>query len=132
VTSTGGTVRLHVDLDTAVSLAELRRFVRRELGCALDALALDTAVLVAHELVTNARRHGSEPIALDVAVDAREVAVAVTDHGGGEPHVVEPYDGGGRGLAIIDALTDAWGVEPHDGSKKVWAHLRTSPDRRVG
>jgi anti-sigma regulatory factor (Ser/Thr protein kinase) len=131
VSSTGGTVRLHVDLDTAVSLSELRRFVRQELGCALDAPALDAAVLVAHELVTNALRHGSEPIALDMAVDAREVAVAVTDHGGGDPHVVEPYDGGGRGLAIIDAITDEWGVEPHDGAKKVWAHLRTPLDRRI-
>jgi anti-sigma regulatory factor (Ser/Thr protein kinase) len=120
-----------VDLDHAVSLAELRRIVRQELRSALDAPALDTAVLVAHELVTNALRHGSEPIALDLAVDAREVAVTVTDHGGGEPHVVEPYDGGGRGLAIIDALTDEWGVEPCDGAKKVWAHLRTPLDRRV-
>src|SRR3712207_7213803 len=57
---------------SAVSLAELRRLVRQELRCALDAPALDTAVLVAHELVTNALRHGSEPIALDVAVRSEE------------------------------------------------------------
>jgi hypothetical protein len=33
-------------------------------------------------------------------------------------------DEGGRGLALVDLLSDAWGIEPEEPGKSVWFRLR--------
>ena len=33
----------------------------------------------------------------------------------------------GRGVAIIDGIAERWGVEPHEGGKRVWALLPRHP-----
>lgn len=35
-------------------------------------------------------------------------------------------DIGGRGLVIVDSLSDNWGVRPRESGKTVWAHLALS------
>ncbi|WP_405798750.1 ATP-binding protein [Streptomyces sp. NBC_01506] len=36
-------------------------------------------------------------------------------------------DTDGRGLLLVDALSDKWGVRPRDVGKTVWVHLPVSP-----
>ena len=85
---------------------------------------LDDAVLMTSELVTNAVRHGSGIVT--VAIDDRGgcLSVAVADESPRRP-VVRDADldaGGGRGLQLVRALANAWGVRPtRDGvGKVVW------------
>ncbi|WP_256252126.1 ATP-binding protein [Streptomyces sp. yr375] len=35
----------------------------------------------------------------------------------------DPDAVGGRGLVIVEGLSDKWGVRPRDAGKTVWAHL---------
>ncbi|MFC7217986.1 ATP-binding protein [Streptomyces polyrhachis] len=110
-----------------------RRRMRSELTRAGAAdTAVDDAVLILSELLSNACRH-ARPIGADGAVrahwalDARgRITVAVTDGGGptrplpASPSVTAH---GGRGLAIIRSLAKDWGVDYGAGEVTVWAAL---------
>jgi anti-sigma regulatory factor (Ser/Thr protein kinase) len=91
---------------------------------------LDDALLLISELVTNAVRHGSPPILLALECDGEGLRVRVRDGAPALPRPRDsiPEDEGGRGLALVDALSDAWGAEPvvdeHGGGKSVWFELR--------
>ncbi|QKV91065.1 ATP-binding protein [Streptomyces sp. NA02950] len=113
------------------SVAAARRRVRSQLpvwGFCED--VCDAAELVMSELFTNALVHtGSEQILCVLrAHERRSLYVEVTDQGGG-PLGPTPRDAGvedecGRGLALVRALTDAWGDRPAaDGGRVVWAQL---------
>ena len=106
-----------------------------ELAESLTQDLLGDVVAVVAELVGNAVRH-ARPLPGDVVRVAwrvrsggvrQSVEVRVTD-GGGDPHAPHPRTAGldsvdGRGLAIVSALADRWGVE-HDGiGQSVWAEL---------
>jgi anti-sigma regulatory factor (Ser/Thr protein kinase) len=117
--------------DLPVSAATVRRSLGADLqraGMSAD-LAADAAVL-ASELVANAVRHaralpsGHFKVAWHVT-DA-DVTIAVTDGGSDATPQIRapaPTDTSGRGLAIVAALADDWGVEHTDGSNTVWARL---------
>ncbi|MFJ9587210.1 ATP-binding protein [Streptomyces acidicola] len=98
----------------------------------------DTARTLVSEVVTNAVRHtGAATIRLDTAVTADGVRVAVYDDGPAGllvPSKVthETYgssydDEGGRGLLLVRALAQGWGVgsayTPGQGGKHVWFEL---------
>ena len=36
-----------------------------------------------------------------------------------------PEEASGRGLALVDTLSNAWGVEPVESGKAVWFELTT-------
>lgn len=93
----------------------------------------DTVVLVVSELVTNSVRHRHVPerlVELRLTYDRdKAVTVEVSD-----AHDHRPYPGAhtapaelaesGRGLALIAAFADAWGVRDREGvGKTVWARL---------
>ena len=120
-----GTASLSLGEGTeAVPLA--RDFVRRALaGC--DDEVVEAAQLVVTELVTNAVLHGVGPVALSVEVGDR-VRVAVEDAGHELPVLVRASSEAltGRGLALVSALAETWGIEPGTaGGKAVWAELPT-------
>ncbi|MEU3166058.1 ATP-binding protein [Streptosporangium sp. NPDC006930] len=100
------------------TVAEARRMTRDVFtGWDLPPEFVDDAVLVVGELVANATVYGQEPIRLSLWSMAQGVCVRVTDHGPGWPR---PLDLGqdashGRGLAIVEALADRWGVVPVKG-----------------
>jgi hypothetical protein len=87
--------------------------------------AVDPALWVISELVTNAVMHAGTELTVRVSLTSRRVGVAVGDRGTG--HVVRPRDGGsdaGWGLTVVEHLTRSWGVLPRTGEGVVvWAVL---------
>lgn len=107
------------------ALAAAREAVRAVLSAwgFRDGAWIDDAVLVADELVANAVRHGGGCLALHVQANGDQVTISAVDGSAVVPrHRVAGSDGG-RGLAIIEALSQAWGVADHDGGKRVWVRL---------
>jgi anti-sigma regulatory factor (Ser/Thr protein kinase) len=85
-----------------------------------------SATLVVSELVTNALPHAGGDVGLSVARSGERLRVAVRDASSErpQPQPVEPSRPRGRGLLLVAALADAWGVLPAgDGGKVVWAVL---------
>ncbi len=112
------------DADVPVSAA--RRAVSehlRELGAART--AIDDAVLVTSELLTNASLHAVPPLQLRVLGDDGEIRIEVHDHASYEPRKQRPdsEDEHGRGLQIVAAIADRWGTRPTDSGKAVWCVL---------
>jgi anti-sigma regulatory factor (Ser/Thr protein kinase) len=96
---------------------------------------LSDAIAVVAELVGNAVRHASPLPGGVVRVawrlrstrhGANLVEVRVTDGGSSAPprvRVVGPESVDGRGLAIVSALADRWGVDRDGLGQSVWAVL---------
>lgn len=86
------------------------------------------AALLISELVANAVRHGLPPITIGLrCVGTDTLEVRVHDDSPALPVLRRFEDAdaeGGRGMALVDLLSDDWGVEevPDDG-KTVWFHL---------
>jgi anti-sigma regulatory factor (Ser/Thr protein kinase) len=113
---------------TPASIAAARRFVERATAPAYSHLC-DVACLVVSELATNAALHGATDYVVKVETLDDGVRITVGDHGAGMPARRDPgpTDVRGRGLRIVEALADAWGVVPASGTtgKCVWFELRT-------
>jgi CheY-like chemotaxis protein len=93
---------------------------------------LEDAQLVVSELVTNALLHGRGLCELAIAFRSGWLRVEVRDRGTGGPEVQAANERSehGRGLLLVSAMTDAWGVEPLPaGGKVVWAELRSESER---
>jgi len=100
--------------------------VTAELG-GLDEDTIEAAALAVSELAANAVRHAGTSFAVRVERSDQEVRVEVVDRGEGRPEVQhpDPYTPSGRGLAIVDRVTDAWGVDPvPEGGHRIWFRLR--------
>jgi anti-sigma regulatory factor (Ser/Thr protein kinase) len=111
------------------SPAAARRFVTGALQQGhVPPATIEVVQLLTSELVTNAAVHARSPIVLSVTVTARAVRVAVEDAEGSTlaPGAVDSLDTHGRGLTIVGALADDWGVERRDGGKSVWFELLTA------
>jgi len=88
-------------------------------------LAADAALVIS-ELVTNAVRHAGTEVRVALELRDGRLTVSVHDRGPGLPHLIPPAerDFGGRGLAIVARLAEAWGVAvADDGGKAVWCRL---------
>jgi anti-sigma regulatory factor (Ser/Thr protein kinase) len=91
----------------------------------------DTLELLVSELVTNSVLHtglpAGAPLNLDITHEAGHVRLAVGDGGSGfDPSAIGdggPLAVGGRGLVIVAALSDAWGVERHTDGFTVWCEI---------
>ena len=81
---------------------------------------------VASELVSNVVEHtidGGTVRAWDPKPD-KPFRLEVADHDPEEPvSPAHPTDAGGRGLRIVSALADDWGVDHDDDGKTVWAEF---------
>lgn len=135
----GTTGALLVPHDYASAAAVRHRLCEELRAVGLSSAVLDDAVIIAGELVGNALRHarplpdGGVRVMWDV--DGDGILMQVTDGGADtEPRLqrrraspgARPVAGmalGGRGLAIVESLADAWGVRRQPGGTTVWARL---------
>lgn len=115
---------------TSKTPAAARRFatsaVAMLLGERASGSVCDDVELVVSELVTNAVRAGSPTIDVSIAVENARVVVRVADRGSGWPEerIAGIHDTGGRGLALVSALSAAWGVRMASAGKVVWSEIQ--------
>jgi anti-sigma regulatory factor (Ser/Thr protein kinase) len=81
------------------------------------------AEMIITELVTNAVRHGpGGPVEVAIEAGRDRMRGEVADPGTGfrkyQVTSRRAYDEGGRGLFLVDALSDSWGLS--DDSSRVW------------
>ena len=121
------TVRIDLPSFDGSAAAAARKAIRPILeswNCTDDDWLFDAGLIVT-ELVTNAIRHGGGGLELMLTMHERSVTVSVADGSAVLPevHQTNADADGGRGLLIVEALGDAWGVEDHHGGKRVWVRL---------
>jgi anti-sigma regulatory factor (Ser/Thr protein kinase) len=84
---------------------------------------------VTSELAANAVEHGGPPVELRAYATRQRLVVQTTDRSALPP--VRRWSGRederGRGLALVSALADTWGVRLGLGGKTTWAEFRTAP-----
>ncbi|MEV7419852.1 ATP-binding protein [Streptomyces sp. NPDC089919] len=86
----------------------------------------DVAELLATELVTNALVHTDQGAEVTATLAAARLRVEVRDHTAKHPRSLVPAadDGtSGRGLLLVQALADDWGVSLQGAGKVVWFEL---------
>lgn len=114
------------DLRTADRVRGLARsvFGRWGLGSVVD-----DAVLVISELATNALLHAATGFMLELSLTPTAVRVSVRDATTDPPvRQQRALDAvSGRGLALIDAVSERWGHDPAPSGKLVWAELALHP-----
>lgn len=93
-------------------------------------LPLENAIHIVAELAANAATHGRVPgrdFRLTLYVVGRTLRIEVTDTRPDRlprPASADPASESGRGLLLVDALADRWGVAPGPYPRKtVWAEL---------
>ncbi|MGW2143417.1 ATP-binding protein [Nonomuraea bangladeshensis] len=104
------------------AVAAARRLVREALAVwGLSALADDLTVVVS-EVVTNAIVHAKSAVAPSLHRQGPSVRGEVADHSlvWPTPLPAGPHEEHGRGLAIIAAYSERWGVDPAPNGKIVW------------
>ena len=108
-----------------------RRFVVEHLADRVTAPVLDSAQLLASELVTNSVLHSGAPTGDELIVRvyvSRDVCrLEVEDRGCDAviaPRPPDPTRGGGMGLNLVQMLSERWGVvRAANGPTRVWAQL---------
>lgn len=121
---TTGTVCERVFPGRADQVPQARHWVCAVLGTA-GAVAVDDAVLVVSELATNALRHSASgspggKFAVVVQTAGDTVVLHVRDQGQRRTHRVDDGthaadgDGHGHGMAVVAALSAAWGIAVAD------------------
>lgn len=106
-----------------------RRFAHETLaGWGLAGTERSSDVLLCvSELATNALVHAVPPgrhFLVFLRYDGRVLRVEVHDSGPGTPRVADRADEGGRGLLLVAAVADRWGVDERNPGKAVWCEFR--------
>jgi hypothetical protein len=122
------------------AVGEARRFTWSTLSSWELSPLVDSAALIVSELLSNALRHGlgssqdafvhSSRVWLGILRRRQTVLFAVCDYSTDVPVLRSPdcFAQSGRGLHIVDCLSEAWGwTDPGIGGKAVWAAV-SSPD----
>jgi anti-sigma regulatory factor (Ser/Thr protein kinase) len=129
----GRTVLLRTLPGTADSAAAARRLTRDLIGSCHP--ALDTAMLLASELVTNSVTHSRSglpggTVTVAVSTGSAGVLIQVRDDGGlTEPRVVAKQSTGaegvehGYGLLLVAALADTWGTTTTREGRLTWCRV---------
>ncbi|MDR3080541.1 MAG: SpoIIE family protein phosphatase [Streptomyces sp.] len=107
----------------------------RDLGLTVAERLADAVLVVVSELVTNAVVHAGTDVELVVRLEPETGAcvVEVSDQhpsraprGHGPEPSYEPSEYG-RGLRLVAALAEEWGISYRTGAKTVWARLPAEP-----
>jgi anti-sigma regulatory factor (Ser/Thr protein kinase) len=117
-------------LAEAAEVAALRRILRLHLErWGLQELS-ETAQLCVSELVANVIKHvgPGTPTTLAVSMSGTRLRMEVHDPDPRALPTLTDVDAdaeSGRGMALIEAITDRWGVDLVPGRKVTWCELRT-------
>ncbi|MGW4894473.1 ATP-binding protein [Kitasatospora sp. NPDC004240] len=125
--------RLHLALDPAdlVAVGAVRHRLRTALSrWGVPELA-DTAELLSSELVTNALLHTGDGAVFDAVLSADlRLRIEVRDGAARLPgrrrDPEAEYATSGRGLMLVEALADDWGVQLRGDGKVTWFELAHS------
>ncbi|MEV2259897.1 ATP-binding protein [Streptomyces anulatus] len=117
------------------SIPVVRKFARTALVEWECESRMDDVLLCVTELATNALRHGVPPgrgFKVHIYLERIENALRVELHDSGDGEVCPADelpgadDEGGRGLLLVAALADAWGVGERNPGKIVWCEFDLS------
>ena len=111
----------HVPLPRSVSAPRVARAALRKLLASHGRAPATDAELVVSELVANAVEHGAGRITLTLWLVEGRIRGEVADAGTGARRTpATPPEGSdrGRGLLIVDALSERWGAAENTG--RVW------------
>jgi PAS domain-containing protein/anti-sigma regulatory factor (Ser/Thr protein kinase) len=103
-----------------------RRFTARTLRRWKVEEATDSVLLVVSELVTNALVHTQGPVRLDLVLRGDRVRVCVSDsspRAPAKPVIVDWESTGGRGLLLVEAMSESLGTVPVAGGKQVCSEI---------
>ncbi|MFF1925976.1 SpoIIE family protein phosphatase [Streptomyces sp. NPDC058221] len=129
---------LTIGQDQAEGLAEARAELKALLYDWARPDQVDTAVLLATELLGNVLVHTDQDGSLTAYVTGetgrRRLLVEVMDRGDELPHQRTPGElaSSGRGLLLLDILADQWGVRPEPEGKTAWFALAEAPPETGG
>ncbi|WP_155054277.1 SpoIIE family protein phosphatase [Streptomyces blattellae] len=123
-----GRLQQHVAPGDPEALIQARHMIRAAVQAWGVGERADEIELVADELITNALMHteGSAVVTLrHLAGSDRRLRVEVEDSSSALPRRRDAGESGvsGRGLLLVDLLTDVWGVEARGGGKCVWCEF---------
>ncbi|MEV0123957.1 ATP-binding protein [Streptomyces sp. NPDC050703] len=116
-------------------IRQVRRIISAQLRYwRLDPL-IDQAALGVTELLTNVHRHAEPDKGCTVEIELllERLTVSVHDHDPRLPviHEAEPTATCGRGLALVAALSESWGVRPEGNAGKVVWFTLPAPEPSV-
>ena len=113
------------------SVAAARRFIEaRAAAWSFPEQASEQLVLIGSELVTNAVLHARTGLTLTLELRDDRVRISVMDRSKA-PATLRHYRPDaltGRGLGVVAALSDSWGVSAAADGKVVWAELGANGD----
>jgi anti-sigma regulatory factor (Ser/Thr protein kinase) len=113
------------------SVAAARRFIEaRAAAWSFPKPAGELLALIGSELVTNAVLHARTELTLTVELRDHRVRISVKDRSQA-PATLRHYRADaltGRGLGVVAALSDSWGISAAADGKVVWAELVANGD----
>jgi anti-sigma regulatory factor (Ser/Thr protein kinase) len=124
-------LRSHRTLEADVaSSAVARRFMEETLQRWSCGDLLDVVNLLVSELVTNAVVHGGSEADVSVVLTPTALRVEVADQDTSMPVPTEADDWAtsGRGLALVELMSEAWGIDRRPNGKAIWFEV-ARPDR---
>lgn len=101
------------------SARDVRHFVGERVSIAP---AADDVVLAASELAANAIRHARTDFTVRVTVVDEVVRLEVSDGSSIIPAIEELSDSS-RGLRMIEAVSERWGIETRSNGKVIWVEF---------
>jgi serine/threonine-protein kinase RsbW len=113
--------RFGPSIDQVVAARQFASRVVAEAG--LSHMVHDVA-LATGELAANAAEHARTPFVVVVLLDGR-VRIEVTDGSAELPYKpdVDEYAERGRGIALIELVSERWGVDATPTGKRVWVEI---------
>ncbi|MBK6012642.1 ATP-binding protein, partial [Streptomyces sp. MBT53] len=108
---------------------DVTQALAQNLGLPMSDEMLETVELLASEVIANAVLYSAAPCDVAVTRTDERLRVEVTDTDPSLPSAVEagPNDESGRGLLLVDALADAWGMQPQPPGKTTWFEITPEP-----
>jgi anti-sigma regulatory factor (Ser/Thr protein kinase) len=104
------------------SVTSARRFVAEVLGGEVPEETEAAVTLMVSELATNSLTHAESAFQVEIDMTASGISVRVTDTGPGSPLLqsTDPRQPRGRGLRVVDGMSDEWGIVSATNGKTVW------------